>query len=329
MVEHGLRAFLRARAPAGDGARVRRRHRRPCCGGARPHGGVSVRRSSVSSASSDGWGSRSRRTVGGAGGDTLAYTIAVEELARVDSSVAITMCAHTSLGTQPIYLFGSEAQKREWLPRLTSGEILGAFGLTEPEAGSDAGEYADDRAARTATRGSSTVRSSSSPTPARRSRLSSRSRRVTGAERRSTGDLEPHRPTPRPRASRPEPPTARWAGTHPTRGRSPSAAAASRPTACSATAAPGSQQFLQRARHRAHRGRRDGRRARPGCVRPGARVREAAGRLRQADLALPGDPGEARRHGDGDRRDPAAHLPRGDAQGSRPRTSPSSPLRRS
>jgi short-chain 2-methylacyl-CoA dehydrogenase len=76
---------------------------------------------------------------GGGGGDSLAYALAVEELTRVDSSVAITLCAHTSLGTQPIYLFGSEAQKAEWLPRLTSGEILGAFGLTEPEAGSDAG----------------------------------------------------------------------------------------------------------------------------------------------------------------------------------------------
>jgi short-chain 2-methylacyl-CoA dehydrogenase len=76
---------------------------------------------------------------GGGGGDTLAYALAVEELARVDSSVAITVCAHTSLGTQPIYLFGSEEQKREWLPRLCSGERLGAFGLTEPEAGSDAG----------------------------------------------------------------------------------------------------------------------------------------------------------------------------------------------
>jgi alkylation response protein AidB-like acyl-CoA dehydrogenase len=76
---------------------------------------------------------------GGAGGDTLAYALAVEELTRVDSSVAITLCAHTSLGTQPLYLFGSEEQKREWLPRLCSGERLGAFGLTEPEAGSDAG----------------------------------------------------------------------------------------------------------------------------------------------------------------------------------------------
>jgi short/branched chain acyl-CoA dehydrogenase len=76
---------------------------------------------------------------GGGGGDTLAYALAVEELTRVDSSVAITLCAHTSLGTQPIYLYGSDEQKREWLPRLCSGERLGAFGLTEPEAGSDAG----------------------------------------------------------------------------------------------------------------------------------------------------------------------------------------------
>jgi alkylation response protein AidB-like acyl-CoA dehydrogenase len=76
---------------------------------------------------------------GGGGGDSLAYAIAVEELTRVDSSVAITLCAHTSLGTQPVYLFGNEEQKREWMPRLCSGEKLGAFGLTEPEAGSDAG----------------------------------------------------------------------------------------------------------------------------------------------------------------------------------------------
>jgi short-chain 2-methylacyl-CoA dehydrogenase len=77
--------------------------------------------------------------VGGAGGTSLQYAIAVEELTRVDSSVAITLCAHTSLGTQPIYLFGNDEQRREWLPRLCAGEILGAFGLTEPEAGSDAG----------------------------------------------------------------------------------------------------------------------------------------------------------------------------------------------
>src|SRR4051794_30938294 len=76
---------------------------------------------------------------GGAGADTLAYALTVEELGRVDSSVAITLCAHSSLGTQPIYLFGAEEQKQEWLPQLTSGQRLAAFGLTEPEAGSDAG----------------------------------------------------------------------------------------------------------------------------------------------------------------------------------------------
>jgi short-chain 2-methylacyl-CoA dehydrogenase len=76
---------------------------------------------------------------GGGGGDTLSYAIAIEELTRVDSSVAITVGAHASLGTMPIYLFGSEEQRREWLPDLASGRRLAAFGLTEPGAGSDAG----------------------------------------------------------------------------------------------------------------------------------------------------------------------------------------------
>jgi alkylation response protein AidB-like acyl-CoA dehydrogenase len=76
---------------------------------------------------------------GGAGGSSLQYAIAVEELTRIDSSVAITMCAHTSLGTQPVYLFGSEEQKQRLMPDLAAGRRLGAFGLTEPEAGSDAG----------------------------------------------------------------------------------------------------------------------------------------------------------------------------------------------
>jgi alkylation response protein AidB-like acyl-CoA dehydrogenase len=76
---------------------------------------------------------------GGAGGTTLQYAIAVEELTRVDSSVAITVCAHTSLGTQPIYMFGTQEQKEHYLPDLCAGRKLGAFGLTEPEAGSDAG----------------------------------------------------------------------------------------------------------------------------------------------------------------------------------------------
>jgi short-chain 2-methylacyl-CoA dehydrogenase len=76
---------------------------------------------------------------GGGGADTLAYVLAVEEMTMVDSSVAITMAAHTSLGTMPIYLWGTDDQKDDWLPQLCSGKKLAAFGLTEPEAGSDAG----------------------------------------------------------------------------------------------------------------------------------------------------------------------------------------------
>ena len=75
----------------------------------------------------------------GAGGDTVSYALAVEELTRVDSSVAITMAAHTSLGTMPILLFGSDEQRAHWLPDLASGRRLAGFGLTEPGAGSDAG----------------------------------------------------------------------------------------------------------------------------------------------------------------------------------------------
>ena len=76
---------------------------------------------------------------GGGGADTLSYVLAVEELARVDSSVCITMAAHTSLGTMPIHLWGTDEQKGEWLPDLCTGRRIAAFGLTEPEAGSDAG----------------------------------------------------------------------------------------------------------------------------------------------------------------------------------------------
>jgi butyryl-CoA dehydrogenase len=76
---------------------------------------------------------------GGMGGDFFTLCLAIEELARADSSVAITLEAGCSLGAMPVYRFGTEEQKQEWLPLLTSGEALGAFGLTEPEAGSDAG----------------------------------------------------------------------------------------------------------------------------------------------------------------------------------------------
>src|SRR6195952_463987 len=76
---------------------------------------------------------------GGMGGDYFTLCLALEELARVDQSVAITLEAGVSLGAMPIYRFGNEAQKEQWLPRLCSGEILGAFGLTEAGGGSDAG----------------------------------------------------------------------------------------------------------------------------------------------------------------------------------------------
>ncbi len=76
---------------------------------------------------------------GGGGTDTLSYAIAIEELTRIDSSVAITVAAHHSLGTLPIYYFGTEEQRQQWLPDLASGKALAAFGLTEANAGSDAG----------------------------------------------------------------------------------------------------------------------------------------------------------------------------------------------
>jgi short-chain 2-methylacyl-CoA dehydrogenase len=76
---------------------------------------------------------------GGAHMDYLAYVIAVEEIARIDGSHAATVAAANSLGIGPIYYYGNERQKKEWLPRLCKGEILSSFGLTEPEAGSDAG----------------------------------------------------------------------------------------------------------------------------------------------------------------------------------------------
>jgi short/branched chain acyl-CoA dehydrogenase len=76
---------------------------------------------------------------GGSGADTVSYALAVMELARADASVAITMAAHVSLGASPIYLFGTEAQKQQYLVPLARGEKLWGFGLTEPNAGSDAG----------------------------------------------------------------------------------------------------------------------------------------------------------------------------------------------
>lgn len=76
---------------------------------------------------------------GGSEADLVTYVLAVEEISRVSASLGITMAAHTSLAALPLYLFGSDKQKEEWLIPLARGEKLGAFGLTEPEAGSDAG----------------------------------------------------------------------------------------------------------------------------------------------------------------------------------------------
>lgn len=77
--------------------------------------------------------------LGGAGLDTISFMIAIEELARVCASHSITISAHTTLGTSPIVNFGNDAQKKHYVPRLAAGKVLGGFGLTEPNAGSDAG----------------------------------------------------------------------------------------------------------------------------------------------------------------------------------------------
>lgn len=77
--------------------------------------------------------------LGGSGGDTLAYVLAVEELSKVCGSTGLTLAAHVSLGTYPIYAWGGDKLRNEYVPRLIAGEFMGAYGLTEPEAGSDSG----------------------------------------------------------------------------------------------------------------------------------------------------------------------------------------------
>src|SRR5690242_9287451 len=78
------------------------------------------------------------REYGGAGLDALAFAICIEELARACASTAVIVDVHTSVGTEPILLFGDNEQKKKWLPRLATGELIGAFALTEPSSGSDA-----------------------------------------------------------------------------------------------------------------------------------------------------------------------------------------------
>src|SRR5437773_12422974 len=80
----------------------------------------------------------SPREYGGAGMDALAFAICIEELAQACAATAVIVDVHSSVGTEPILLFGDEDQKRKWLPQLASGQLLGAFALTEPASGSDA-----------------------------------------------------------------------------------------------------------------------------------------------------------------------------------------------
>ena len=247
---------------------------------------------------------------GGGGGDTLAYALAVEELTRVDSSVAITLCAHTSLGTQPMYLFGSEEQKREWLPRLCSGERLGAFGLTEPEAGSDAGN----------TRTRARLRGRRMGDRRRQAVHHQRRHRHLGGglhhggHRRGDGDgarkeisnMIVANGTPGYEQGEPY----RKMGWN---------ASDTRPLTFSDCRVP-EEQPARPARRRASSSSctildigRIGVAAMgvglaQGALDAGARLRQAAAGVRQADLQVPGDPGQARRHVERDRGRAAARL---------------------
>ena len=91
---------------------------------------------------------------GGGGADLTTLCVAIEELARWDQSLAITLEAGVGLGAMPIWRFGTEEQRQRWLPDLCAGRALGGFGLTEPDAGSDAGGTRDDRRRSTKRRGS-------------------------------------------------------------------------------------------------------------------------------------------------------------------------------
>ena len=230
---------------------------------------------------------------GGGGADTLTYALAVEELTRIDSSVAITMAAHTSLGTMPIYLFGSEEQKRDWLPAA--------------DLGLEARRLRPDRA-----RGRIGCRQRADPGVARRRRLDDRRRQAVHHQRRyrdlglrvdhgrdrgrqrQQGDLEHHRPErdPRLRARRAVPEDGLERVRHPPaqlRGLPRPRGQPARPARQRLQAVPADP------RRRPDRRRRDGRRPRPGRARRGARLREGAPGLRQADRQVPDDPGKARR----------------------------------
>ncbi len=260
---------------------------------------------------------------GGGGADNLSYALAIEELARVDSSVGITLAAHTSLGTWPIYAFGSEEQKAEWMPRLCSGERLGAFGLTEPEAGSDAGNV----------RTRATLEDGDWVINGAKQFITNSGTDISGfvTITARTGEDEISNllvPNGTPGYEIGEP--YRKMGWN---------ASDTRPLTFEDCRVPeenlvgprgmGFRQFLQTLD-----GGRIGVAAmgvgpRAGRARRGARVREGARRVRPADRLLPGDPGQARRHLDRDRGRPPAHLQGGRCSRTRAATSASPRHRRS
>ena len=248
---------------------------------------------------------------GGMGGDYFALCLALEELARVDSSVAITLEAGVSLGAMPIYRFGTEAQKQEWLPKLCSGEMLGAFGLTEPGGGSDAGAHPHHGGARRRRVGDQRVQGVHHQLRHRHHRPGHGHRGHRHQGRRRQVDLHDHR-------------AARHAGLggvqevlegrlerlgHPRTVLRRRARAGAR--TCSATR-PGLRPVP------VHSGRRKGRH-RGGLGRPRAGLRRRMPALRQGtrgvrppDRRVPGDPVQDRRHGS-----PRAHRAAGLLRGSR------------
>ncbi len=215
---------------------------------------------------------------GGMGGDYLSLCLAIEELARVDSSVAITLEAGVSLGAMPVFRFGTEEQKREWLPRLCSGQALGAFGLTEPGGGSDAGatrttarledgEWVIDGTKAFITNSGTDITELVTVTA------------VTGTLARRAGRRSPRSSCRcRGRGSRSPGRTPRWAGTPPTPTSCRSPAAGCRRTTCSASAVAATPTSC------------------PSSTRAGSRSpRSAPGWPRRASTSASGTPGSARR----------------------------------
>ena len=248
---------------------------------------------------------------GGGGGDSLAYALAVEELARIDSSVAITLCAHTSLGTQPIYLFGSEEQKQEWLPRLCSGRAAGRVRADRARGGLGRRQHPD---ASRLEDGEWVINGVQAVHHQRRHRHlgaggDHRGHRRPARQRRGERSRTCSFPT-GPRATSRASRTARWAGTPRTRARcrSPTAASpsenlvgAARRRACASsstswTSAGSASRRWVSAWRRAHSTRHWP--TRRSAARSASRSR------------VPVDPGQAGRHVDGDRGDAGCSFTR-------------------